>query len=64
MVYYGIGILIMANHSGDNITYERQYQTIGFQASDYIWTILIKCGNFLGLDFYQFKVIITIIALV
>lgn len=54
----------MANYSGDNITYERQYQTIGFQASDYIWTILIKCGNFLGLDFYQFKVIITIIALV
>ena len=54
----------MANHSGDNITYERHYQTVGYEASDYIWNFLMTCGNFLRLDFYQFKAIITIIALV
>lgn len=54
----------MANQSGDNITYEKHYNSTGYEAYDWLWGILINCGKIIGLDFYQFKAVIVIISII
>lgn len=53
----------MANHSGDNETYEYYYNAVDYKSYDYIWGFLMNCGNFIGLNFYQFKAVIIMIAI-